>query len=259
MLNNHLETLERTIRSADDYELALRHAPRIRFDAREPFFPLAVGYTVFHHDALSPSFPRQIMLPPGTACAIEYAVWWDWDIEHLYELEHIWIYLDADETVVAGDASWHGSFHVMADENGQPPLEQGRLTLYSEPGKHAFAPSPQGFKEREVITRNSCGVQAGKLGVHVTPLFEGIIHSRKPLANRLVHTYLERQGFTPTYDFSQIFQLDSVIFVPWDNLFRWIPGRVDAWIQHLNATIAPYERRLMRIAHRGASAYAPEN
>ena len=122
-----------------DRELAARHAPVIRFDAREPFLPSLVGYTVFRTDDDSPSFPRQIELGarPGAVVAIEYAVWWDWDIQHLYELEHVWVYLNADEQLIGAEASWHGGFNDMA-VNGALLLTDNRLTVYSEPGKHAF-------------------------------------------------------------------------------------------------------------------------
>ncbi len=256
---DNLTTLDRTTHSAEDHVLALRHAPRIRFDAREPFLPSVVGYTVFRRQAPSPSFPRQITMPSGVAHAIEYAVWWDWDIQHLYELEHIWVYLDVDESVVMGEASWHGEYYPMVDEQGALPIEDGRLTVYSEPGKHAFAPSPRRLLDRADITRRSCGTHAGRMGVHVTPLFDGIIHERKPLANRLVHTYLERLAFTPSYDFSRVVDLDSCVFVPWKNLFDWIPGQVGWWVKRLRATIPPHQQRSLRIAHRGASAYAQEN
>ncbi len=254
-----LDTLDRAQRSEADYALALRHAPRIRFDAREPFLPSVVGYTVFRESGPSPSFPRDITLPPNVACAIEYAVWWDWEIQHLYELEHVWVYLDADEQVVAADASWHGGYHAMLDEQGAVPMDGKRVVVHSEPGKHAFAPSPQWLLERARETRASCGLRAGMMGVHVTPLFEGIIRDRLPLNNRLVHTYLERQAFEPTHDFSNVFDLDTCIFVPWDNLYRWIPQRMAWWCGELRRTIPPHEQRVLRIAHRGASAYAQEN
>ncbi len=255
----HFDTLERTILSETDHALAVRHAPRIRFDAREPFLPSVVGYTVFRENAPSPSFPRDITLPANAACAIEYAVWWDWEIQHLYELEHIWVYLDAEERVVAADASWHGGFHAMLDDQGNPPLEGGRVVVHAEPGKHAFAPSPQRLLERAHTTRASCGLRSGVMGVHVTPLFDGLIHERTPLNNRLVHTYLERRAFEPAFDFSPAFDLETAILVPWDSLFRWIPGRISWWCQELRRTIPPHQRRVLRIAHRGASAYAQEN
>jgi glycerophosphoryl diester phosphodiesterase len=41
-------------------------------------------------------------------------------------------------------------------------------------------------------------------------------------------------------------------------LSGWIPGRVHWWTQQLAESIPPHERRVLRIAHRGASAYAQE-
>lgn len=257
-LEEQFQTLDRAIPNEADHALAVRHAPRILFDAREPFLPSVVGYTVFRQDGRSPSFPREITVPHTAAVAIEYAIWWDWDIQHLYELEHIWVYLDAAEQVVAAEASWHGGYHIMLDAADKVPMQDGRVTVHSEPGKHAFAPLRDWLLERRVITDNSCGRGSGKMGVHVTPLFVGIIHDRHPIANNVVHAWLERQSFAPTYDFSQVFDLESAVFVPWDALFAWIPARVSAWVDLLIETVPFDQRRPLRIAHRGASAYAQE-
>lgn len=254
----HFAALDRTISEQSDYQLALRHAPRIRFDAREPFLPLATGYTVFRENGRSHSFPREIVLPEKVACVIEYAVWWDWDIQHLYELEHIWVYVDPDDRVVAADASWHGGFHIMMDADGLVPMEDGRVTLFSEPGKHAFAPVSDWLMKRKPTTDRSCGARSGCMGVHVTPLFEGFIHDRRPLNNNVVHAYLERLSFAPSYDFSLQFDLASAVLVPWQALFEWIPSRVKWWSDYLRETTPPDRRRPLRIAHRGASAYAQE-
>ena len=252
-------TLDQSVDAAADYELARRNAPRIRFDKYEPFLPSVVGYTVFRADAPSVSFPRQITLPPGAACAIEYAIWWDWDMGHLYELEHIWVYLDANETLVAAEASWHGGFHAMLTEAGQMPIEDGRLTIYSESGKHAFAPSPAMLLARAEMTIRECGGFAGMMGVHVTPLFEGFIHERMPPNNQLVRTYLQRLAFAPSFEYSQLFDLATVPYVPWARLFQWIPTRIKWWTEELERTIPLAERASWRIAHRGASAHAQEN
>jgi glycerophosphoryl diester phosphodiesterase len=257
--DTNFNTLDRTIGSDSDYQLALQHAPYIRFDDREPFLPSVVGYTIFHESGASPSFPRQIYLDSGVVTAIEYAIWWDWDIGHLYELEHVWVFINQNGEPVRADASWHAGYNAMVNESGQTPIQGGRLIVYSEPGKHAFAPFPEFFLERKPGTLLECERNAGIGGVHVTPLFEGTIHDRTPLNNRLVHTYLERQSFTPAYNFSRIFDLREAIFVPWDNLWRWIPARVTWWTEELQRTIPPHERRVLRIAHRGASAYAQEN
>lgn len=258
-LAEQLESLGGSPLSEPNCQLARRYAPIIRFDAREPFYPSAVGCTVFRQDSPSPSFPREIQLADDIAFVIEYAIWWDWDIQHLYELEHCWVHVDRDGRLAEAEASWHGRYHQMRDENGNLPLQDGRLALCSEPGKHAFAPSPGWLLRREAKTRASCGARAGLMGVHVTPLFEGLIRDETPLNNRLVHTFLERQRFEPAFDFSNDFDLRGATFVPWSNLFKWIPQRVSAWLDHLCATIPPEQRRVLRIAHRGASAYAAEN
>lgn len=261
-IDQHFVTLDRTQVNEGDYALAMRHAPRIRFDAREPFLPSVVGYTVFRGNAASSSFPRQITLPSHAVVAIEYAIWWDWDIQHLYELEHIWVYLNADERVIHAEASWHGGYNPMfisgIGNDGVPPLDDGRVIVYSEPGKHAFAPVTDWLEDRAPMTKAGCTSRSGVMGVHVTPLFDGLIHDRTPLNNRLVHTYLARLAFEPSFDFTQIFELSSAVFVSWDNLFRWIPSRVSWWCGHLAEIIPPGERRFLRIAHRGASAYAQE-
>lgn len=254
-----IESLSRSPQSDADLELARRYAPAIRFDEREPFLPSAVGYTVFRKSADSPSFPRDVPVEAGVAFAIEYAIWWDWDIQHLYELEHIWVYVDGDGALAKAEASWHGGFHQMLDENGRLPRHDGRLTLCSEPGKHAFAPSPHWLLQRQTKTSASCGARAGVMGVHVTPLFDGIIGDDTPLNNRLVHTWLERQRFEPAFAFSQEFDLRRAAFVPWQSLKQWIPERVSDLLGELRRTIPPGERRVLRIAHRGASAYAAEN
>lgn len=253
-----LETLGKAIPDHVEFELAVRHAPVILFDVREPFLPLVIGYTLFRQDGHSASFPRDITLPSTALYAIEYAVWWDWEIQHLYELEHVWVYVGAGEQVVAVEASWHGGFHVMSTEDGNTPLEDGRAIVFSESGKHAFAPAIDWLLKRKPITDDSCGRSSGRMGVHVTPLFDGIIDDRTPLNNNVVHAYLERLKFEPTYDFSLRFDSRTAIFVPWDSLNAWIPKRVKWWADFVRENTPPFQRRPLRIAHRGASAYAQE-
>ena len=248
--------------NADERALAARYTPRLLFDTREPFLPLAAGYTIFHHDAPSPSFPRSIELtPPGqppAALAIEYAIWWDWDIEHLYELEYAWVFVDDQGQVVRGEASWHGGYHDMA-QNGHLHLAGDHMVIYSEPGKHDFAPTIAWFqKRRQQQKRPQSSVHAGQGGVWVTPLFEGKI-KRTPWDNTLVHTYLERLAFDPSWDYSRQYAFSPTDLVPWPALEAWIPGRVAWWVKNLKQEIRPQSYRFLRIGHRGAPAYMPEN
>ncbi|MCY4106411.1 MAG: glycerophosphodiester phosphodiesterase [Chloroflexi bacterium] len=244
-----------------DIQLATRHAPVLCFDSNEPFLPEAVGITVFHEDGPSPSFSYPVRLPPGATTAIEYAIWWDWDIQHLYELEHIWLYLDAEERLVAADASWHGTWHPMHDEAGALPLsENGHLRLHSEPGKHAFAANWADLAENRPQTLLACSSKAGALGLHVNSFFEKRIRPlRTPDHIQLAHTWLEDHHFTPSFDFSRELGLSSLPLVPWPKLANWIPWRINAWFIYLEGRYPRGRRRVLRIGHRGASALEPEN
>ncbi len=241
-------------------DFAAKHAPVIFFDEREPFLPLVVGYTVFREDGKSPSFPREIQLSeegyPEASAAIEYAIWWDWDIGHLYELEHAWVFLNAQEKVVRVDASWHGSFH-SATEGKISFTPDGRVKLFAQPGKHALAFAPEEFERLRRYGEAECEERAGVGGVWETPLFEGKLPKR-PLSDRLVHGYLEGKRFEPSWRFTREFRITREMLVPWHLLERWIPQRVQLWVQELGAGPRPHGRPL-RIAHRGASERNVEN
>lgn len=244
--------------------LAARYGPHIRFDATEPFLPLAVGYTVFRHSGTSPSFRqghRIDLAPEGQPpadLAIEYAIWWDWDIGHLYELEHVWVYVDRKGQVVRGEASWHGGIHDMRYA-GQLELNGDHLALYSEPGKHAFAPTPEWFeKRRQSFKRSETSALAGCSGVLVTPYLQGKV-SRTPFSDGLARSYLAQRAFEPAWDFSRTFEIRADTLVPWPALLEWMPARVNYWLDRLARDIAPSSYRFLRVGHRGAAAHAPDN
>jgi glycerophosphoryl diester phosphodiesterase len=244
--------------------LAARYAPIVRFDNREPFLPLAAGYTVFRSDGPSPSYTkgREIKLAAegqtDASMAIEYAIWWDWDIGHLYELEHVWVFVDQGGNVVRGEASWHGDYNDMC-LNGQLDLEGDHLVVYSEPGKHAFAPTPGWFEERwEGRKRTPSGFLAGVGGVLVASYFEGQIR-KTPLSDRLVRSYLAQQTFEPSWQFDKLFCFAPGMMVPWPALRAWIPTRVNGWLDRLAQEIPPAQYRFLRIGHRGARRHAPDN
>ena len=94
--------------SADiDLNLAAHCAPILRFDAREPFLPLAVAYRIFRKNTPSLSFPRRIELNeaerPGPELAIEYAIWWDLDtVEFCVRCGYPFTKREAELTVCEG-------------------------------------------------------------------------------------------------------------------------------------------------------------
>lgn len=222
----------------DDLQLAATHAPILRFDRAEPFLPSRVGFNVFRTPADSEVDYRRLLKgpsplrfdAPGVATILEYGIWWDWDIQHLYELEATWVYLDAQGAVQRVEASWHGQFHEMR-VSGHPPLQDVRPVLFSQPGKHAFAPSPDWFTPHEHYTE-PCLRRPGVMGLHVTPLFQGLIE-KQPGDDERVLRYLQSLAFTPTFLFDQEFPITEEHLCPWPELKAWIPGRVAELAQGL--------------------------
>lgn len=240
-------------RHADDYALAQRYAPVIRFDAAEPFLPTCAGYTVFRAPGPSPSFPRMIPLDAPAVLAIEYALWWDWDIQHLYELEHVWVFVDEAGTIMGVESSQHGSAGGATWE-----WDAGRPVLYAEAGKHALTSSSAELIARRSGTEHSCGPRAGAGGVWVTPLYRGRI-AKTPDADQLVRTYLRRYAFTPRWDWSLRVAVADLPLMPWPLLDGTIPGIVAGLVAELDATLPRDKRHVLHIGHRGASGHAPEN
>lgn len=187
-------------RICPEWELAAFYVPRLRYDRAEPFSPEGIGYTVYRQSADSPSCSRRIE-PPEGGVAIEYAFYYDFDIQHLYDLEHVFVYLDGQGHVTGVEGSFHGKFlnsmiEGVLEFDGLHPI------LYVQPGKHAFMPAPEYFKlvlDRDV----SCGEKAGIGGFLVMPMFEGRLHTDEGL-DRKIETFIrEKYAFAPTWEFRQ--------------------------------------------------------
>ena len=231
----HLTSLLVAESASPEHELAADYAPTLKFDQREPFLPLTAGYSVIRQSGPSLSFPRTIEVEPGGQ-VVEYAIWWDWDIVHLYELEHVWVYLDSSGGLIRAEASWHGSYRSMG-MNGSMPLSGDRPLLFSEPGKHAFAPSPRWYQAGEKMNRWLCCQGAGSGGVLVTELFAGLIYTKSPVADKLVHAFLRRYAFVPTYEFNRTIRISPERLVAWPKLFQWIPERVSYRVEGLQELV----------------------
>ncbi len=225
--------LPRVTQDTAALDFAARYAPIIRADKREPFTLLAAGYTIFDREDESPSFVPRRRVEWGSVGyravrAVEYALWWDWDIGHLYELEHAWTFVGARGEVVAVEASWHGMYGQA--EGGA--LEDTHPVLLAQPGKHAMAASVEPFMEIRAWAEQEAGPDAGKGGVLETELFRGRL-PKTPENDARVTTYLKKLAFTPTWKFPRRFPVTREMLVPWKTLDEWIPARVQWWLARI--------------------------
>jgi hypothetical protein len=221
---------------APDLNLAADYAPHIFVADDEPFLPLVAGYTIFHDEADSPSFRRRIEragLPAWTTC-IEYAIWWDWDIGHLYELEHIWSYVGADGGLVWAEGSMHGWQNALTLDDETIPHHGTHPVAYAQPGKHAFAPSLDWFQEIWDTVLEDAGPKAGEGRVLVKDMYEDVITKTRDDDAR-VSAYLRRLAFTPALRFTRCCEISRDMLVPWPVLDAWIPARVNWWIAQLRS------------------------
>lgn len=212
---------------------AAHYSPILYLDEREPFSPFCAGFSPVVQSGPSPSFLREITLDPPAVQAIEYALWWEWDIGHLLELEHVWVYLDSSGTIVGCEGSWHG-FYQPIEANGVVPLENGHPIVYVQPGQHACASSPEDFEGERAETERACGPEAGRGGLLISHLYLDRLQKERADDER-IRAYLQQRAFIPSWRFTRRIQLKPDQLLPWPELFDLIPVRVSYWLNHLRS------------------------
>lgn len=211
--------------------LTARHMPLLMQDVADPAPLVAMGVSVIDAAGPSPS-SKFVVTPPMAGQVIEYALWFDWDIQHLYDLEHVWVHLDANGAVVRVEGTMHG-MRVCADAGtGLPEMQGDRPVLYLEPGKHAVWPAPRAMEAiAGGMIRAACGQEAGLGGVHTGNSFveSGKIRPNS-MDDRLARLALRRAGFAPRFRFAPA---PDVPMVSWPVLADWIPSHVTAVMAEL--------------------------
>ncbi|UYO00552.1 MAG: HAD-IA family hydrolase [Devosia sp.] len=214
-----------------DQTLAARYAPVFMLDRAEPYQPYAAGWTVFRTRGKSPSSKFEI--EPVADIVVEYAVFYDWDIGHLYDLEHVWVHIDADGGVARVEASSHGGRLVMDAGEGWAEFRNGRPVVYVEAGKHAHWASPHLMTapaQRKLAAL--CGPLAGLEGVHLdNDLAKAGHFSASAADHRRARLKMQRDSFVPSQQF--VAAETEPVLMPWPDLAAAIPGRVEAQLQAL--------------------------
>lgn len=214
-----------------DLSLVAKYAPVIYFDLKEPFFPDRVGVTVLDKAGPSPSFRRSFSFDdPQLQYVIEYAIYWDFDIQHLYELEHVWVYVGRDGEVVDCDASFHGRYFKGLLPDRSNIVDGTHVKLYSQPGKHAFMPKPEMFyliPGLMTCTNEDAGIR----GLIVTGPFDGVYTTNEEI-DRIVCEYLQQYRFTPTMEFQE-YRIPDHLYVSWPELHKEVPRRIEERIAEM--------------------------
>lgn len=243
--------------SVTDRELAEKYLPHLRYDRAEPYSPEAVGYTVYTAGSArragdtcgtdaapgagsarravfrSSSCRLQMELEPGET-VIEYAFYYDFDIQHLYDLEHVFVKVGSENEIIGVLGSFHGKFLNNLIE-GETQFEGTHVILYVQPGKHAFMPGPHYFRlfpDRD----KCCGEYAGRDGLLIAPMFEGRLFTDVAF-DRSVEKYIRaNHAFVPTWEFTARDTALHSLLMPWEELDGLIVKRITEWKHKIEST-----------------------
>lgn len=215
-------------------ELARTFVPHLRYDRAEPFPLMGIGYTLYEERRKSPSC-RRIIEPVSGGLAIEYAFYYDFDIQHLYDLEHAFVYLDQERKVIGVEGSFHGKFLNSLIE-GVTEFESSHPVLYVQPGKHAVMPAKEYFQL--VIDRDTaCNRNAGEAGFLISSMFEDRLFTDEVL-DRKVEEYIRRNyAFEPTWEFtdkSPDGRGAEEVLMPYEELDKLIVRRMSDWSRRIS-------------------------
>lgn len=211
-------------------DLIEKYAPHIFFDKREPFLPLNIGYEIFNETRKSNSFNRIIEVTGDTSFVIEYQYFWYFDIEHLYELEHVWVYIDDKGNVCDCEGSFHGKFLKGLLKDKSNIENRTHVKLYSQPGKHAFSPLKEIF---ELVPNmySSCYERVGKGGLLVNDMFKDKISTNDEI-NYKVREYMQRYKFIPSLEYCKYYS-ENTIYITWNELYTLIPVYIENKIKEI--------------------------
>ena len=210
-------------------ELVKRYVPHLRYDKNEPFFPEAIGYTVFRESGWSSSCRLFIRVKPEET-VLEYAFYYDFDIQHQYDLEHVFVKINKSGEILGVLGSFHGKF-LNNLIPGETAFEGTHVIEYVQPGKHAFMPNPHYFQLAPDRNEN-CNLYAGSDGLLIAPMFEGRLSTEEAFDEKVKQYIRHHFSFEPFWEFD----VKSVgqkrtegILRPWEELYELIVKRIDEW------------------------------
>ena len=206
--------------------IVYEYAPIIYMDKKEPFKVRKVGFAQYCEDGTrSLSFNRRFDLKnfDGAVRVLEYAYYLNYDIQHLYDLEHIWLYIDGEGKIVGAEGSYHGRFLNAMNRSfdGKVPKDEKNITMYSQPGKHAFLSDPRlMYLYSELYA--SCDRLAGISGLDAPERFIKDIHISESENEKVISYIRDNFSFVPSMEFEKV-NISEEDYMPWEDLSVKIP------------------------------------
>ena len=226
-----------------DIETSLLYAPIVHFDRNDPIPLRAVGCTVFRETGQSASFPKRLVeIPAGAAFTVEYAYYFDYDIGHMYDLEHVWVTVREDGGVMDAQGSFHGKFlnMLLPGFPGSLPPEGTHVHAFCQPGKHAFLAAGEVtrlYPKWDICCNEEAGgpvLIGNPFSAEYSPTGKDLFVPTARDDENCIRYMKERLAFAPSLVFEER-KIDDSLYMPWETLFGLIPGWIRAECKRLES------------------------
>lgn len=169
------------------------------------------------------------------AMILEYGFYYDADIQHIYELEHVWVYLDEHAKIMSVKATQHGKITTIYETPKSIKYHNNHPLLYASPGKHALYKSPNKMNRRILSSVNQKGADR-VLDVHFfdEKMWKKIV-PYYPGKGKIRLYFLENFTNLPTFRYKRFLIPKRPQLIPWDILEALVPDRVIAFLQKIQA------------------------
>ncbi|WP_029233176.1 hypothetical protein [Butyrivibrio sp. VCB2006] len=222
-----------------------KYAPIIMMDKKEPFGIKKIGFAEYTENGCkSTSFNRVFDLEnyPGAVKVLEYVYYLDYDIQHLYDLEHIWVYLDDKGVIVGAEGSFHGRLlnayrpwkretDGAADFTCAEICDGTHVVMFSQPGKHAMVAS-KGLMYIYSELFAACDRLAGIHGLDAPDRYLEDIHISEEDNQRIASFIKDNYSFEPSMEFTKC-EIPEQAYVELDELHGMIPQFLKAELDRL--------------------------
>ena len=168
---------------------------------------------------------------------LEYALYYYADIQHVYELEHCWMYLNAREELIGVKATRHGVFMTLFSTPQSIQYFKGDPILFVAPGKHEMTSDLTMFNFQ--ILDKACSSRAGSVGLYRFYFVDRdnlrrIAQVSKDKKKPYIHQkFLEKYAFHPSFRWRKCQIINDRVLRPWDTLQKAVPDYLITFLKQL--------------------------
>ncbi len=191
------------------------------------FFPISTAY-------------YEGMRVKRAAKVIEYAIFYLTDIQHVYDLEHVWVYLDKNDNPLAVRGTQHGMVVYLYGFHKPVNMKNGHPILIVSPGKHAHYTNANQLHAKILTAANR---NPGTNGMYRIQFFTNEewkeVQKVYPGKIKLRLYYDINYSYTPSFRFRTYLipkRSNTRKFgqlVPWDDLRSFIPKTIISHLKHI--------------------------